>query len=61
MAALSEAASAMPTLKPAGMSDEARLEASAVQVRIRVWIGVPMAKLRPPQIMIATTIGTGKG
>jgi hypothetical protein len=51
----------MPTLKPEGMSDEARLDASAVQVRIRVWIGVPMAKLRPPQTMIATTIGTGYG
>ena len=49
----------MPTLKPEGMSEEARLEASAVQARMRVWIGVPMAKLRPPQMMMATIIGAG--
>ena len=54
-----EAAMAMPTLKPDGMSDDARLGASAVQVRMRVWIGVPMAKLIPPQTVSAATIGTG--
>ena len=54
-----KAASAIPTLKPDGMSEEARLGASAVQPRMRVWIGVPMAKLRPPQKVIAATIGNG--
>ena len=49
----------MPTLKPDGMSDEARLGASAVQVRMRVWIGVPIAKLMPLHKNSATTIGTG--
>ena len=48
-----EAAIAMPTLKPAGISEEARFGASAVQARMRVWIGVPMAKLTPLQTVSA--------
>ena len=49
----------MPTLKPDGMSEDARFGASAVQVRMRVWIGVPIAKLTPLQTNSAATIGKG--
>jgi len=49
----------MPILNPDGMSDEARLGASAVQPRMRVWIGVPMAKLRAPDSVYAATMGSG--
>jgi hypothetical protein len=54
-----KAARAMPILKPEGMSDDARLGASAVQLRMRVWIGVPTAKFTPPQTTSTATIGSG--
>jgi len=49
----------LPFEKPAGMSDEARLGASAVHFRMRVWTAVPIEKLTPPHRTMTATMGSG--